>query len=268
MADIVLSPFKKKLIEDWAKEVSKFYKDGSICRYVLSSINKDTHDNEIAIRPSESQQSERIIRESTGNSRTPRFSECRTRENTNIQSLPAVALSYLHVNDKRHTDIAKVNILNLARDEQRLYKSRRHENNAMEEGDEECPPLVIVDPQMITPAGNLPNYQRRETTIHIQNSPRLPTRHRESSFTYRRQPGEVFTNCKIHSSGKNSFVVSRTNIRGSMHWKNHSFLDLPARFRNSENVKTPKISQPKIPKEPSELVKNTENVATPTVWAW
>ena len=38
--DITLTPFKRRYVENWRKDVQKHLEEGSICRIVVAQINR------------------------------------------------------------------------------------------------------------------------------------------------------------------------------------------------------------------------------------
>ncbi|XP_060076260.1 uncharacterized protein LOC132555898 [Ylistrum balloti] len=271
MTDLcLLSPLKRKFIENWIHEVTRSYADGSICRVVLSSIAYDPDDREECARPNDHSLQDKMIRIST-NDKHKKHVDYTTTNNNRVQQLPAVTFSYVNADKHKKHDNNGVSMFGyeMYNDKNRDKSDQRDDNKR----------FIIVDPQMINPSGQS-SVIRKSVTKHHENETQ-PTRvNRESSFTYRKESKEFYAKCKLHSSNRNGFVISRSNFRNQGTWKNHSFLDLPIRFRH-DSQKATRASQLTLNSKESSAMQKTDGngnsrrteshnpkMITTAVWAW
>ncbi|XP_069142579.1 uncharacterized protein [Argopecten irradians] len=273
MTDLcLLSPLKRKFIENWIHEVTRSYADGTICRVVLSSIAYDPDDREECARPND----QTLIRISN-HEKHKKFVDYTTNNNNNnnsqVQQLPAVTLSYINAEKLKKNDNKDVSMFGYE-----MYNDKNRDKNDQRDENKR---FIIVDPQMITPSGHTAVVRKSVQKHHENEAPHTRVQ-RESSFTYRKETKEFYAKCKLHSSNKNGFVISRSNFRNQGAWKNHSFLDLPIRFRH-DSQKANRASQLTINSKdsPSSAQKidgnanatrrteshNTKMITT-AVWAW
>ncbi|OWF51655.1 uncharacterized protein LOC110448864 [Mizuhopecten yessoensis] len=273
MSDLcLLSPLKRKFIENWINEVTRSYADGSICRVVLSSIPYDPDDREECARPNERTLPDKIIRIST-HDKHKKHVDFTTSNNSQVQQLPAVTFSYIHVDKHKKQDNGAVPMFGYE-----MYNDKNRDKNDQRDDNKR---FIIVDPQMINPSSQTAVVRKSVIKQHENDSPQTRV-NRESSFSLKKESKDFYTKCKLHSSNKNGFVISRSNFRNQGTWKNHSFLDLPLRFRH-DSQKATRASQLTIHSKeatPSAQQKADGNntsrridshnpkMITTAVWAW
>ncbi|XP_033746431.1 uncharacterized protein LOC117331702 [Pecten maximus] len=271
MTDLcLLSPLKRKFIENWIHDVTRSYADGSICRVVLSSIAYDPDDREQCARASDHTLPDKVFRISN-HDKQKKFVDYTTNNSSQVQQLPAVTFSYVNAEKHKKHDNNGVAMFGYE-----MFNDKNRDKNDQRDDNKR---FIIVDPQMINPSGQT-SVVRKSVQKHQENETPHSRVNRESSFTYKKETKEFYAKCKLHSSNKNGFVISRSNFRNQGTWKNHSFLDLPIRFRH-DSQKATRASQLTLhSKDPpsSTLQKadgntrrnevNNPKMITTAVWAW
>ncbi|XP_048739533.2 uncharacterized protein LOC125653903 [Ostrea edulis] len=289
--DITLTPFKRRYVENWRKDVQKHLEEGSICRIVVTQINSDDEENSEAcpkpttpLPPPSGNRAKQVLREKTP---TEKLADIAVSSSLHIQALPSVRFMYTNaMEQKKNSEKLYGGIPVNGR--QNLRKEVQEVVNVTED-QTEAKPLVIVDPQLMTPLEH-PDLSTQENKKPSSKDVRFPMKitplkPQVESKKYNRLP--IFAKCKIQSTERNSFVVSRSNFLKNGKAKNHSFLTLPVRFQvqaqtndrliqSSENyilreksnfTQTPRIESRRSPRK-VDFPLATPRVASNTIWAW
>ncbi|KAK3101969.1 hypothetical protein FSP39_007705 [Pinctada imbricata] len=235
MTDICLTPFKRRFVENWRKTVQKHLDDGSICRIVVAQIEEDDEDVEPPAKVQEPPPTPRGDRSRTRppnreKSASEKLAELAVNSSLHIKALPSVNFAYTNGNDQ------KLNVVN-KRPKSRSRKEYEEEKGTIDET-EDKQPIVIVDPQLMTPTGNTNvNVIEEQNVKTVEKSVKFPLRITSVSKPntetnkYNKSRLPLFAKCKIQSADQNSFVVSRSNLLKKGNLQNHSFLTLPVRFQ-------------------------------------
>lgn len=279
----LLSPSKRKFVENWIREVTKSYTDGSLCRAVLNSVPCDPDEHEhVSTRPRDNLLPDKVIRISNvhRNNKNVEYSVRNNNVPAHAQQLPAVTVSFYNVDGNKKYNSNAVPTLS-ARDANDVYNEKcKVRNEKRDDGRR----LIIIDPQMLTPSGLTSSNRKLVPKLPDTDSSQMVTRgNRESPVTPRKETKEIYTKCKLHSTHKNGFVISRSNLQNQGTWINHSFLDIPERFRHNSQ-KSPRASQltpnsKELTSSPLQTIDNGDNfrrneriinqkLLTPAVWAW
>ncbi|XP_061186492.1 uncharacterized protein LOC133194566 [Saccostrea echinata] len=288
--DISLTPFKRRYVENWRKDVQKHLEEGSICRIVVAQINSEDEDNSDSapkpttpLPPPSGNRAKQVSREKTPNEK---LADMAVSSSLHIQALPSVRFMYTNAMEQKKNSEKLYGGFPVA-GRQSSRKDAQETVNSQED-ETEAKPLVIVDPQLMTPIDH-PELSTQENKKPNGKDVRFPMKisslkPQVESKKYSRLP--LFAKCKIQSTERNSFVVSRSNFLKNGKAKNHSFLTLPVRFQvqAQTNERLIQSSENYILKEKTNLSQTPRNdarsprkvdfplptprVASNTVWAW
>ena len=165
-------------------------------------------------------------------SASEKLAELAVNSSLHIKALPSVNFTYTGANEQ------KPNTAKRPKSRARIEKENDNQNVEKDDSSVERQPIVIVDPQLMTPTNhpdvNTSNDDQNKKTV--EKSVKFPLRitslnkpTTETNKYNKRLP--LFAKCKIQSADQNSFVVSRSNVLRGGNLQNHSFLTLPVRFQ-------------------------------------
>ncbi|XP_022301507.1 uncharacterized protein LOC111109607 [Crassostrea virginica] len=290
--DITLTPFKRRYVENWRKDVQKHLEEGSICRIVVAQINSDDEETpEPAAKPTtpfppppSANRGKQISREKTPNEK---LADMAVSSSLHIQAFPSVRFMYTNAMEQQKKNSEKLYVGIPVNGRQVSRKDTEEVNEPEVQNDGK--PLVIVDPQLMTPLEH-PELSTQENKKPSSKDVRFPMKitplqSQGETKKYNKLP--LFAKCKIQSTERNSFVVSRSNLLKGGKAKNHSFLTLPVRFQvqAQTNDRLIQSSDSYILREKTNLTQTprkefrrsprkvdyplaTPRVASNTIWAW
>lgn len=204
-----------------------------------------------------------------------------------IQAFPSVRFMYTNAMEQQKKNSEKLYVGIPVNGRQVSRKDTEEVNEPEVQNDGK--PLVIVDPQLMTPLEH-PELSTQENKKPSNKDVRFPMKitplqSQGETKKYNKLP--LFAKCKIQSTERNSFVVSRSNLLKGGKAKNHSFLTLPVRFQvqAQTNDRLIQSSDSYILREKTNLTQTprkefrrsprkvdyplaTPRVASNTIWAW
>ncbi|XP_071134031.1 uncharacterized protein, partial [Mytilus edulis] len=245
--DTNLTPFKRRYVDNWRKEVNKHLRAGTMCITLTdTSLPNVALDNQIKnkFEVSSNGTISHEMATQTVNS---------TKQSSNIKR---VSFKYSKNADqnKGTEKVHEGNHSNSARKISQKPSYQRHEINACEDIEEEHTPLVIIDPQLMTP---MRNYEINSQERSSNNRPKSIERNINNPFKFTsvqnsrdiipEKKKEVWSiRCQVQSRDRNSFVVSRSNLFKYNDISNHSFLNLPSRFQNDKYNQQQTAPKPEV----------------------
>ncbi|CAC5365884.1 unnamed protein product [Mytilus coruscus] len=249
--DMHLTPFKRRYVDNWRKEVNKHLRAGTMWKTLTdTSLSNVALDNQIKNKfevSSNGTISHEIATQTssgTDNStkQTKRVCFKYSRLDNNVDQSKGT--------EKMHEGMQS----NCARKINQKPSYQRNEKNPCEDIEEEHTPLVIIDPQLMTP---MRNYEINPQEKSSNNRPKSIERNINNPFKftsvqnsrdiYPEKKKEVWSiRCQVQSRDRNSFVVSRSNLFKYNDITNHSFLNLPSRFQNDKYNQQQITSKPEV----------------------
>lgn len=292
MMDITLTPFKRRYVENWRKDVQKHLEEGSICRIVVAQINSDDEEgSEQPVNPTtplppppSGNRAKQISREKSS---SEKLADMAVSSSLHIQAFPSVRFMYTNAVEQQKKNSEKL-FGGIPVSGRQVSRKDVAEAVNVSEDKNESKPLVIVDPQLMTPLEHpeLSTQENKKPSKDVRFPMKITSLQSQGeSKKYGRLP--LFAKCKIQSTERNSFVVSRSNLLKNGKAKNHSFLTLPVRFQvqAQTNDRLIQSSDKYILKEKTNLSQTprkdfrrsprkvdfplaTPRVSSNTVWAW
>ena len=239
--DTCWSPFKRRFIENWRKEVNKHLRAGTMCKIVTDNSFPSVKEDETKDMPAAASNVNASHEISTQTS--PRMNS-----NSKQQKVRFAHRMPTMESQDRKSDLLQEGVQSngIRKSSHRAFYYRHDknknngDNNKMNNTDEEPTPLVIIDPQLITPVRNYEintadkvyRPKNNERTIH--NPFKFSSIQKSQDSQYKNK--EMFVRCQIQSRDRNSFVVSRSNLIKYTNVSNHSFLSIPSRFQTDKQI--------------------------------
>lgn len=268
--DINMTPFKRRYVDNWRKDVNRHLRAGTICKIVVHALlpgeSYDENYQIISLKADITKPQEI----STQTSPSSAISASNTAVNSSQQRnkfTHSRSDSEKNRKNERHHENVQNN--NSRKSGQRgIYHNSETANKKDQE--EEKIPLVIIDPQLITPPSaqsydttqlekrlaNRPKTNERNanpfkfTSLTKQNQAETEKKSEKWSIENYQKKKDVWSiRCQVQSRDKNSFVVSRSNIinyNGTTNVTNHSFLNLPARFQTDKQIQQQSNMKPEV----------------------
>lgn len=281
-----MTPSKRKHVENWLSKVDKYLEENGMCTHVISIIDHDPNDTEAVARPLDNVTSGDGERPKSRRELKTPDPKSEVYRNTTLPNVKYKSSYAEELKRKSRQLLEGMNVLRGADQARNMNVS----------GEEMYPyrgaALVIVDPQLITPTtdlNNIPQITRQRTKVEERVKveekedviPKYETL-KGNMEARRLTKQEIFARCKIQSQDKDSFVVSRSNVKikntDKKQITNHSFLTLPLRFQLDTHRKRI-LTRDRVNNIPGNVQDHTETprrrmeasnpkLLQSAVWAW
>lgn len=251
-----MTPFKRRYVDNWRKDVNRHLRAGTICKIVVHSLLPgETYDEykQIVSVVSDTVKSQEISTQTS-----PRGTAVVNTTTNSSQQRSKFAYTRTDGEKTIKTERQEGVQCNGIRKTGHRANQHRSITPNKKESEEEAIPLVIIDPQLITPPA-AQSYDTSQLEKRLASRPKTNERNANPfKFTslvkqnqaensqekksdkwsienYQKKRDVWSIRCQVQSRDKNSFVVSRSNIIKYNGTTNHSFLNLPARFQTDKH---------------------------------